>query len=398
MPRLLIIDDDPGVAQIIGVIAEGLGFQVDVTDEHTAFFKRLSEHDPSHIAIDLMMPELDGVEILRMLGDMKCRAEIIITSGMGKRVLDAALRAGRERGLKVRGILPKPFLPVNLRELLQADSALDGDASGRYRRPMPQIDRPMLIAALADQQLRMVYQPKVTPQMRVCGFEALMRWQHPEHGELPPMYFITAAERLGVIEDMTLYALRASLDWLSRQQCDDSISMSVNLSVKDIESVGLADAIAETCRQVDLSPQRVTLELTETAAMTNPADALDVLARLRMKGFSLSIDDFGTGYSSMSQLARMPFSEIKVDRGFVGSALDSKESLTIVRAIVELAHNLELQAVAEGVENEATCTLLRELGCDVIQGYYISRPLEADAASAWLRNPVLPSLPGAGMV
>jgi len=396
MPRLLIIDDDPGVAHIIGLIAEGQGFQVDITDEHTAFFKRLAEHQPSHIAIDLMMPELDGVEILRMLGDMKCRAEIIITSGMGKRVLDAALRAGRECGLKVRGILPKPFLPANLRALLQANGALD-EASGRFRRPMPEIDRPMLLAAIAGKQLRMVFQPKVTPQMRVCGFEALMRWHHPEYGELPPAHFITVAERLGVIDELTLYALRASLDWLSRQRCDDSVSMSVNLSVKDIESVGLADAIAETCREVNLSPLRVTLELTETAAMTNPADALDVLARLRMKGFSLSIDDFGTGYSSMSQLARMPFSEIKIDRAFVGSALDSKESRTIVRAIVELAHNLELKAVAEGVENEATCSWLRDLGCDVIQGYYISRPLEADAASAWLRSPVLPTLPGAGL-
>lgn len=392
--RLLVLDDDAGVATTIAFIAEDAGFDVRCTADPQEFFSLVEHWRPTHIALDLLMPEKDGVEVLRDLATLSCPARILLTSGMGRRILDAALRVGLERGLKVCGVLPKPFLPDTLRDLLASDDDGWNMLTGTFQRGEFPIDAQTLRGAVQQRQLRMLFQPKVTPALELRGFEALMRWHAPLGGEISPARFIPAAEQSGFIPAMTAEAFRMAVEWLSAQTEAPDLHVAVNLSARDIEEVALADRLAEGCRAVGLAPGRVILELTETSAMHDPANAMDVLTRLRLKGFRLAIDDFGTGYSSMGQLARMPFSEIKIDRLFVSTALTSPESRTIVRSIIELARNLGVESVAEGVEDEQTLALLRQLRCDLVQGFHIARPMEAEVATDWIarfrRGEVLP--------
>lgn len=384
--RLLVLDDDPGVAATIAFIAEDAGFEVRCTTQPEEFMALVERWRPTHIALDLLMPEKDGVEVLRDLAALSCRSRILLTSGMGRRILDAALRVGLERGLQVSGVLPKPFLPDTLRDLLGSDDDGWSLLTGNFQRGDFPIDSQTLRGAVQQGQLRMLFQPKVTPALELRGFEALMRWHAPLAGDISPARFIPAAEQSGFISAMTAEAFRMAVEWLAAQAGAPDLHVAVNLSARDIEEVQLADRLAAGCQAVGLAPGRVILELTETSAMHDPANAMDVLTRLRLKGFRLAIDDFGTGYSSMSQLARMPFSEIKIDRLFVSTALRSPESRTIVRSIIELARNLGVESVAEGVEDEETLELLRDLRCDLVQGYHIARPMEAADASDWVKR------------
>ena len=384
--RLLVLDDDAAVATTIAFIAEDAGFEVRRTAHPDEFLALVRHWRPTHIALDLLMPEKDGVEVLRDLAALSCPSRILLTSGMGRRILDAALRVGLERGLDVCGVLPKPFLPATLRDLLTSEDHAFSLVTGAFRRGEFPIDAKSLRGAVDQRQLRMLFQPKVTPSLELRGFEALMRWHVPLAGDIPPARFIPAAEQSGFIPVITAEAFRMAVEWLAGQPSAPDLHVAVNLSARDIEEVELADQLAAGCEAAGLAPGRVILELTETSAMHDPANAMDVLTRLRLKGFRLAIDDFGTGYSSMSQLARMPFSEIKIDRLFVATALTSHESLAIVRSIIELARNLGVESVAEGVEDGDTLELLSELGCDLVQGYYIARPLEAADASDWIKR------------
>jgi EAL domain-containing protein (putative c-di-GMP-specific phosphodiesterase class I) len=164
------------------------------------------------------------------------------------------------------------------------------------------------------------------------------------------------------------------------------IDLSINVSARNLHEARLAERLEELCRAAGVSPARFTLELTETAAMRDAVQMLDVLTRLRVKGFKLSIDDFGTGYSSLVQLHRLPFNEIKIDRAFVAGCAISSESRSIVRLVIDLAHALGMTAVAEGVESPEALRLLRELGCDEAQGAFIAEPLDAVAVPATMRQ------------
>ena len=403
MARLLVMDDDPQVAATIAVIAEDIGFEVETVVEPALFFTLVDDWGPTHIALDLNMPQMDGVEVIRALGQKRCRARLLITSGMGRQVLESARNAARERGLAINGLLPKPFTPDDLRALLDHMPG-DFQKTGRFQAARDfEITEAVIDAALAADQFRMVFQPQVRVDGSVRGFEALLRWTHPEVGEIPPSNFVPIAEQSDVIHRVTARAFAMSLDWFSglkgvaaevegagtnvdgtAREAGEPLLLSVNLSVHDVEDLELVDQLRACCDDAGVAPERVILELTETGTMRDAANAMDVLTRLRLKGFRLSIDDFGTGYSSLSLLARLPVSEIKVDRSFVSTACDSAESHTIVEAIISLAANLGLETVAEGVENEPTAELLRTLGCDVLQGYHISRPLDPAAATAWL--------------
>ncbi|MEQ8662864.1 MAG: EAL domain-containing protein, partial [Gammaproteobacteria bacterium] len=252
--------------------------------------------------------------------------------------------------------------------------------------------------ALAADELFLVYQPKVECRTRALdGFEALVRWRHPEHGLVMPDRFIPQAEESGLIDALTARVLELGLAWLAAWDTaadidTDSLraarmlSLSVNLSPRSLTSASLLADLEARCAHHGIAPARLILELTETATMADPVTSLDLLTRLRARGFRLAIDDFGTGFSSMVQLVRLPFSEIKVDKSFVMTAGASLESRKVIRSVVDLGRSLKLTTTAEGVEDEDVLALLRELGCDLAQGYLESRPLDAAAAGAWARQ------------
>lgn len=399
--RLLILDDDEMIGQTISYIARSMGLEARTTSKASDFFVLLEEWQPGRIALDLVMPDMDGVQVLAELAKRDCRAEIIITSGVGPRVLDAARRSAREHGLNILGVLSKPFSPANLRQLLTAETA-----TGQQRAsPGPDsaevsIEYSELNEAIEQRELSLAYQPKVHCRNGLLhGFEALVRWNSPTHGHVPPGRFIPLAEREGLMGDLTGLVIELALNWYAGEltaafkskpgRASDPEAMptlSINLSARTLGDSSFVERVAADCAALQIPPSQIIFELTETSAMEDPVASLDLLTRLRMKGFQLSIDDFGTGYSSMLQLVRLPFSEIKVDRSFVMTANSSSESRAVIRSIVELGHSLGLRTTAEGVEDAKALEYLTSIGCDLAQGFFISRPLSPQDAVTWVQQ------------
>ena len=361
----------------------------------------VGEWNPTHITVDLVMPEMDGVEVLVELAARGCKANVIITSGMGSRVLDAAKRSADEHGLNIVGVLAKPFITAAMQELLlQPADEFAGGQPPRARGPVPQ-SRDIAVAelsrALENRELHVVYQPKVECTTGdLAGFEALTRWSHPHRGLIMPDQFIPLADQHGLMDALTDEVLDQALGWFfssflgggkenstaGRPGCP--LSLSINLSATAFKNQSIVEHITARCLRHRIPPERLIFEVTETSAMEDPVKSLQLLTRLRMKGFRLSIDDFGTGYSSMLQLVRMPFSEIKVDKSFVMWGTRSKESLAVVKSIVDLGRSLGITSVAEGVEDPQMFEYLQEVGCDFAQGYWIARPMDRDAMETWL--------------
>jgi EAL domain-containing protein (putative c-di-GMP-specific phosphodiesterase class I) len=238
--------------------------------------------------------------------------------------------------------------------------------------------------ALEKQQLRMVYQPKVMLRDgSLIRVEALVRWDDPELGAVEPARFIPLAERHGLIDDLTQWGLRAILkQWLDWRDEGIDISIAFNISALSLESLDFPDLVERLCRALGVPTDRLVLELTEGA--TQPLIKLmDTLTRFRIKGIGLAIDDFGTGYSSLMQLRQLPFTDVKIDQAFIADIERSRDCRLIVQSITDLAHGLGLSTTAEGVETLQQLRLVRELGCDVVQGYLISPPLEPQALKGW---------------
>lgn len=388
--RLLIVDDDELVGRTIELIAKREGFDVRVTCNPDRFLDLIGEWRPNIVAIDLVMPGMDGVQVLAELAKRSFSECVIITSGVGHRVLDAAGRSAREHGLHISGVLPKPFNREDVTTLLNR-CGIDGESLADEQHPgkpnAPSVDMETLRTALEKRQFFLEYQPKVNcKDGSLAGLEALVRWKHPEGRVVYPDLFIEQLEEWDMMAELTRQVMDMGLAWFSRLRLPEGeespLMLSLNISARCLEDEELVDRLAEPCRQHDVDPSRVIFELTETSAMRDPLRSLEMLTRLRVMGFQLSIDDFGTGYSSMLQLVRLPFSEIKVDKSFVMSAETSEESRNVVRSIVELGKSLGIMTTAEGIESKWALDFLRSIGCDFCQGYFISRPVDGDAIRA----------------
>jgi EAL domain-containing protein (putative c-di-GMP-specific phosphodiesterase class I) len=246
-----------------------------------------------------------------------------------------------------------------------------------------------LKSAITDGALTVHFQPKV--RLRdgaVVGAEALVRWQHPVRGLVPPDEFIPVAEHSGLITPLTMAVLRQALGWCETwRRAGWSLGVAVNVSPRSLLDPAFVDEVVRVLATAEVPSSAVTLELTESSLMADPERAIEALERLRGLGLRLSIDDLGTGYSSLSYLQRLPVTEIKIDRSFLAPAdADRDGSFAIVAAVVELGQRLGRDVVAEGVEDEATWRRLQQLGCDVAQGYWISRPVPGEQLQAWLEE------------
>ncbi|NUT01785.1 MAG: EAL domain-containing protein [Sphingomonas sp.] len=238
--------------------------------------------------------------------------------------------------------------------------------------------------ALASQKLRLVYQPKVSlKDGKLTRVEALVRWDDPEMGPISPSRFVPLAEQHGLIDPLTEWGLRTTLrQWRSWRDQGLETRLAFNISAISLEHLDFPDLVERLCRAIGVPTDRLVLELTEGATQ-QLVKLMDTLTRFRIKGMGLAIDDFGTGYSSLLQLRQLPFTEVKIDRCFVTDLPTAHDSRLIVRTIVELAHGLGLVATAEGVETIDQLRCVHELGCDVVQGYLVSPPLEPDELIPW---------------
>jgi len=338
------------------------------------------------IISDLDMPGMDGMELIRHIGEAGNPVAMILSSAVDRAVLSSVETMTRAYGINLLGAMEKPVTLSKLEAMI-----------GRYRPPQPRSDRPRAPSSpfsleevrrgLDEDEFEAFFMPKMDlANGRVESAEALARWRHPEKGIVAPYAFIGVMEDGGLIDDLTWAMLKKSARQLREWAAsgfEPGMALSVNLSLKSLIDTDIADRITQIVRGKGVEPSSIILEVTESAAMTEVARALENLARLRMRGFRLSIDDYGTGYSSMQQLTRIAFTELKIDQSFVLSALEKEASRVILESSIEMARKLKMKSVAEGVETRAHWDFLRMLGCDVAQGYFIAPPMEAAEFPKW---------------
>jgi EAL domain-containing protein (putative c-di-GMP-specific phosphodiesterase class I)/FixJ family two-component response regulator len=338
------------------------------------------------IISDLDMPGMDGMELIRHVGESGLAVSVILSSAIDRAVLASVEAMTRAYGITLLGAIEKPVTQVKLEALIE-----------RHRPPQPKASAPRASApsfslddirqGLANDEFEPFYQPKIDLHTgELAGAEALARWRHPERGIVSPYFFIAAMEEGGLIDDLTWTMMAKSACQVRLwAQASPPLTpvISVNLSAKSLGDPQVADHITQIVRDEGVDPGSFVLEVTESAAVAQVAQTLETLARLRIRGFRLSIDDYGTGYSSMQQLARIAFTELKIDQSFVMSALDVEASRVILESSLDMARRLNVHSVAEGVETRAHWDLLLSLGCDIAQGYFIARPLDAAGFAKW---------------
>lgn len=384
---ILVIDDEYDVGKFICAAAKAIGLHCTATTDAATFLKTLTPETPL-VLLDLILPEMDGIELLRLLAQQECRAAIVLMSGAGNRVLETAEQLAQTLGLHIVGHLNKPFRLTELQSILIKHTV---PIASRAARPKPQdvIPDEDLRRAIAQNEFVLHYQPQIEIATgTVIGVEALVRWQHPERGMIFPDAFIGRAEALGLIDQ---------LGWITFNQgmrdvgyfADDNGTvplLALNVSVHSLCDLKFPDTFIALLKKHGVPAENVILEIIESGLMRELSSTLDVLTRLRMNKVKLSIDDFGTGYSMMQQLRDIPATELKIDKSFVQNLLDNDRNRVIVLKTIEIGHELGMKVVAEGVETQEQLDFLRANHCDALQGYLFSRPLAVGDLLDWLKE------------
>jgi EAL domain-containing protein (putative c-di-GMP-specific phosphodiesterase class I) len=365
------MDDDLDVSSYFRDVAESLGFNVRVLNDARHFFDTVEKINPDVIILDLQMPNHDGIELLRGLGERGCDAQIFIASGLDGRVLTTAEQLGATLGLSIAGTFCKPVELDTLRTMLQ-----------RHCKHERVLTAEELSYAIDAGQLVVHYLPQASHvgggRWVIDGVEALVRWQHEQHGLIQPNEFIGLAEESGLIVGLTDYVFRTAMDqtraWLHKGMV---MTLGLNLSAEFLTDLEFPDRMVALIKEKQLDCSMISLELTETSAFVDPELGLDILARLRVKHMNVCLDDFGVGHSSLTHLYRMPFNELKLDNAFINDMRTNEDARQIVEGLIYLAHKLKMRICAEGVEDEATFRMLEAMGCDKMQGHHFGPALPA---------------------
>jgi EAL domain-containing protein (putative c-di-GMP-specific phosphodiesterase class I) len=387
LSKVVAIDDDCDICELISATAQARGLKCTATASVATFLEAISPLT-SLIMIDLMMPEMDGIELLRYLGEQHCKADIVLISGVDKRLMEAAQELAHAHGLSSVGHLQKPFRVAELDKIFE----------GREESTVVPVSRPgskvvvedaELQRAIESDQFVLHYQPQIDiASGKVVGLEALVRWQHPDCGLIFPDDFVSRLEELGLIDRLGWIVANRGLAEISRfaDKRGGTPMLSMNVSISSLRDLKFPDTMAALIAMHGVSPEKVVLEITESGLIKETALTLDVLTRLRMKQVQLSIDDFGTGYSMMQQLLNIPATELKIDKSFVMNMNGSDSNRVMVQKTIEIGHELDMRVVAEGVETRGQLEFLRANGCDTAQGYFFSRPLPVKNLLNWLES------------
>jgi EAL domain-containing protein (putative c-di-GMP-specific phosphodiesterase class I)/CheY-like chemotaxis protein len=382
---LLILDPDIDHGTEMQTVAKEHGFEPVLTHDVQAFRKQFGK-EYRVIVIDLMTEESNGIEIIRELADIGCDASLIVIGDTDRRILNAAERLARARHLKVAGVLPKPVNRLGLLRLL--DRAVKGRIVGKAELDDVELGSEELLGCIENDGIEVQYQPKIDVRtLEFVSVETLVRLKHPVHGVLEPSSFLALVEESGLIERLTQEVARKSLkqsaDWTKQGL---NLQVAINVSPLLLIDLDMPDRFANLADEQGVDRDSVVLEITESWANQDDVAALDILTRLRMKGFHLSIDDFGTGYSTMAQLNELPYSEMKLDQTFIRNCARDAEARAIVESSIDLGHKLGMKVVAEGIEKQEDWDLISDLRCDEGQGYFIARPMRGQNIPDWLSH------------
>lgn len=381
--KILVIEDDDFQRTMIVSMLRTLGVVeiCEASDGKQALEVLDAAVIPVDIALcDMNMPEMDGLEFMRHLGQMQSPVSILILSTLNKALLTSIEMMAKAYGINLLGVVEKPIPLAQLESLIS-----------RFERPIIGMAKTAtstrsfsleeILQGMRADQFEPFFQPKINLNTGgITGTEALVRWIHPEYGVISPYAFIGQLEQSKNIDELTIIMLEKSAAACCLfHDRGDAITVSVNLSMVSLDDAELARKITSVVKNAGLDPRYMILEITESAIMTDVAHALENLARLCMHGFSLSIDDYGTGYSSMQQLTRIAFSELKIDQSFVKDFVNNEALRIVVESSIEMAHKLNVKSVAEGVETRHDLQMLKSVGCDTAQGYFIAKPMSLGA-------------------
>ena len=383
--RILVVDDDDLILDLLTTGLEVLGVSQckAVTTGAEALDILDGEESFDILLCDLNMPGMDGLEFFRHLANKGFEGGVAIISGQDERIIQTAGKLALLHNLNIVGTLSKPLARNALQNLLEdyvpkmrshhigQDHSLSPDD---FRR------------GFDENEFFLVFQPKVSVKDRtLIGVESLVRWRHPDYGILSPFAFIPIIEQYGMINELTdvvfMKAMQQGSLWNSTDGLD--IKVAVNISVDNLHQLDLPEKFAAVAVAAGMKATNVMVEVTESRLIHDLSTALEIMMRLRMKGMRLSIDDFGTGYSSLEQLKNVPFNELKIDRAFVHGATKDTTARAILESSINLAKNLGLSIVAEGVEDQEDWDLVAALGVDIVQGYFIAKPMTATALTDW---------------
>ncbi len=381
---VLVIDDEPAIGEAIAVVARDLGMSCNVLTSALQMSDELDQ-DVTAIVIDLMMPGMDGIEVVRLLAKRHCRATIVLMSGHDRSVLRSVQEMARALGLRTAEPLQKPFKLADIRAMLNAVAEPQLDRRRAVAGDRQSLSEDELRTAISERAVVVHYQPQIALATgRVEGVEALARLAHPGLGIMYPDQFIEQTEQLGLMDALTDLVMERALQEIATLDDLAEATLSINFAASSLVDLALPERIAEGAARASFPLSRLVVEITESGLIQEFGKALDVLARLRLRSAGVSIDDFGTGYSSMAQLRRVPCTELKIDRMFVKDMLSDESAMAVVEESIGLAHRLRLRVVAEGVETLQQARALADIGCDLAQGFYYSRPVSAQNLVAWL--------------
>ncbi|WP_394242080.1 EAL domain-containing response regulator [Vibrio astriarenae] len=375
--NILVVDDHPLQLKQISYQLNALNVKnVQCVTSGEAALEALSARAFDLLFCDLNMPGMDGVELLSQVAEQGFKGRVVLVSAMENAIISSVRWMCEALELSVAGVLEKPFREQVLRQLVQSCAYQCVDSS--TTKPKIQVSDEEFLFALASGQVINHYQPKVDfNTQQLVGVEALARWQHPNYGVLYPDTFLPIVERCGLQNELFNTVMLNVIDAINTQQLP--CATAINVTHNELEQPRFSESFLSLCREHGISPSMITLELTETEVYRDSSNLYRNLARLRLNHVGLAIDDFGTGYSSLSKLSQLPFTEMKIDRSFIQMFRTNAKHTHIVASICELAKRMEIQLVAEGVEDETTWFSLKSLGVDVCQGYFTGRPMDIQA-------------------
>jgi EAL domain-containing protein (putative c-di-GMP-specific phosphodiesterase class I) len=374
--KVLIVDDDP----VFCALAEDLFLDAGVAEVATAenggkaIGALVAGLAPDLLVCDLNMPAHDGVSLIRAVAERRYPGKVLIISGEANPVIESVVKLARMQGLDVLGSIRKPLTQETLAAVLSIGAA---DVRGKVKYEPAQSS--LLDAAIERGGLHPFFQAKVSmSDGRICGAEALARIATSPSDFASPLPYVELAERNNRIDDLTIVMTRiVSQHAKSFFANGKPLPVSINISPVSLTRLDFPDVMAAAVEAAGIPVSQVTLEITETRLVEYGVDALDILSRMRIKGFGLSVDDFGTGYSNIDRLQMYPFTELKIDQSFTRNALKEAFARACVETSVRLAKELGLKIVAEGVETQDMWNFLADVGVDEAQGFLMARPMPA---------------------
>jgi EAL domain-containing protein (putative c-di-GMP-specific phosphodiesterase class I) len=387
-PHVLVVEDCAAQQLYAGQLLKQLKIQhISYASDGELALQLLQQQQQTDVMlIDLDMPHMNGVELLRRIATQQLCQAVIITSAKDALLLNSVATMAEADGLQVLGTLAKPLNKDLLSLCLSRRKAEVWPAD--FERKTPVFDQKLLREAISEQQFSLCYQPIADMSSgEIIAVEALARWNQPELGMVRPDVFIAAAEQWGLINELTLLLLEQALKQLQQWQgLGLVVQLSFNLSPLSLSDAAFVQQLQQKVQQAGIKPQLICFEVTETQDFIQVSAAIEALANLRLKGFGIAIDDYGTGFANAQQLSRIPATRLKLDRSLTDGVSERPQQRLVLENTIQLAHKLGLNLIAEGVERLADAMVLKRCGIQLVQGYLYHKPLTAEDCTLVLCN------------